>query len=331
MKRIEILEEAKKLIEITKKIESKYIEIIEKETKGEKIDSLITELKEIILQEEIIYRRILSDTFKAASVLDYMLLLTKTEDETALISLFGRVPLTNHRIINTLQTNLLQNKEFLINMLLPENIHSVSELNAILSFLDEKLPLMETVHIHSSLVEDQKEITLTLLKKEASLPSKKGIHKNLIASKYGIMFLYKECEKNHINENFEIKDEVYITHELAVGFAKFDKKISKEERDEYLRIKILSIIGTLLKLYDTDYNQPEIQTLATIKALLLRSLLQLVSEETVIETNEEFHEFIDGKEYITDHKNDTLSINLITSSYKSYKEDKTKLKILSLR
>lgn len=152
---------------------------------------------------------------------------------------------------------------------------------------------------------------------------------NFTHNKYITSFVYKNVENNMISDNFNIQDTFYINSRLIADLTNINLKLYEELKNDYGLEECTSQISKLINIKDSEYNDRKNIITSLLRECYIRSTFLLLNDETILDINSSFHDFIESKEYLREGSN-SISENNIIKCFKLVKKDRNKLKILSL-
>ncbi len=316
---------------ISKSIEELYIELIEKELKNIDNASTLEKLKTATKLEDSLYDKMPKDTKTLIMLKNDLIKETKDIRMIELYTKMGKYELSDYRVLNEIERTLLEDQKYVMYQFMPDELKGLFDLGTVnFGFLTDA-PIFEAQKLYNSLESDIIEILLSVLENKINSPFYKNIKEDLIKSRYGILFMNKNIEQNHIKNNYQINDEVYLGYKLTADFYNLSQEVINPAIDSYICEQVADKIGLLLEYTDNEYEKKDTKVITEVISSYLRSALQLASINIVNETNEEFHNILDNPEYTPFLSDKNKSIEVIISAYKNYKMDKTKIRTLSLK
>lgn len=186
------------------------------------------------------------------------------------------------------------------------------------------------IKINEALEIDTINAYLTILQECITQKEYKSFKKELINSKYNIIFINKDIEKNILSNNFNIPDTLYVNSKMIADFYDIDEFIYESLKDYYNTQISGQQLSQIIEIGDMDYSIPKTAVTSILRQCLMRATFMLMSDECLSDINYTFNETIEDKQYLLRHPNDKISIQLITNCFKTIKKDKTKPHVLSL-
>ena len=184
--------------------------------------------------------------------------------------------------------------------------------------------------IKKELTVDLYKACLFMLKNYIDEPVYSNLKEALILTKYQIAFLSPRMEKALINDNFNLPHDLYFNSKFISDCFKQDEKFYQSLRDNYGINTCFKQISKLVEISDLDYNNPTMLSHVILLQCFLRASFLFMDEDSIEDTNSSFHNFIKDSQYLDRHAIDKISVSLINDCYNKVKEDKSKVRILSL-
>ena len=324
----DILENIKTLLAVTASINETYVKLKELEINNLKDDkeyqSLLTSLKSSLELEKSIYDRfpkdldILSDIDYAISNKKEFWINFNLQDNLNAI-------LNNHNLIKIrIHLNLfnrmlaIKDADFIINV----NKEDVLENQSSRSILI----------INTSIIRDFINTLLIILNSYLNKSKYNIINDLLLNFKYGLSFLYEDIEKDFLENDFNINNELYWESSAIADYYNLDReKLNAIQRGTVFNIfkeKIDDIINIVI---DEKSSKQEIFTY-TISEIITRASLLLFGDKTVEYLNKQKLQLSSN----TPHNEEWLkklrnAQNRVDNIFLMYEKDKELLNIISLR
>ena len=153
----------------------------------------------------------------------------------------------------------------------------------------------------------------------------------LIKVKYAIATTHKSLEDLILSNKFNIPNSIFIG-------AKFMNELLQESELSYeiiryagLKNKVQTEINKLIQIPDIKYSSPSTNIDSIISSCYIRALLSLMKDDDVKNIEREFTTQIESPEYLYKHLFDRISENIILSCFKSFKYDKGRARILTIK
>ena len=323
----------KEVIKIATDINNQYNMLTHIEIEGNKgskeYKQQIENLKESIKKEDQLYNSISKDTKRCMLIAGYIL-------ETMIPRSF---PPDFESVINQDSQNIIIRR--VLNILTGIATSDYKEIQkAIPEELKEtlnSLGLQDTGKILSQSLETSTEIKRALerdyfnvflvLIEEARQNSKDLEEQGKLGKiKYDISFLRKDIDL--VSSNFELPKALYLEAKLVANGYNIDNKMFKLFGNHYGTDIANKQIIELLLLSDKDYDE-ENKFCSILRQNYLRASFIFLDAETISDINSDFHDSIEGKGYLEEHSNDTISSEIIIDAFKKIKKDAEKYSVLS--
>jgi len=147
----------------------------------------------------------------------------------------------------------------------------------------------------------------------------------LIWTKYESIFTYPELEKQLLENDFNIPNEVYTSSTLNAHLEKIDDDFLQQTVDNEYEQIIKNLIKHALCLEDKDYINKDTINEIIILECSLKSIFVLLSENCINECFEFF------KQEINNSKNNNISIGSIENTFNTFEEYKSKVNVIRLK
>ena len=170
---------------------------------------------------------------------------------------------------------------------------------------------------------------LVLLQEYINNNQYRKFKKDFICNKYNTSFINKIIEDNVVSDNFNIKDNYYINSRLIADLTKTNLILYKSVKNDYGIDECVKQIVKIINIKDSEYNNKKILITSLLRECMLRSTLLLLDDETILNLNSDFHDFIESEEYIRSGNN-YKSEDKIIKCFKLVKKDRSKQNVLSL-
>ena len=154
-------------------------------------------------------------------------------------------------------------------------------------------------------------------------------NQSLVRFKYLFVFSNIDLENELLDVNFQIGDGFYSYFKMFTDYFKIDSELSDELKSDYATDKIDEQINEILSVDNTQYKNG-FNLSSTVRQLLLRSSLLLISDKKIMDINDEFHEFIESEEYRKEEFDNSISEESIINCFRKVNKDKERQKTLSL-
>ncbi|MBQ2872609.1 MAG: hypothetical protein IJE89_01255 [Bacilli bacterium] len=325
------------LLQISTEISNIYDELCELEIKNQKDSKeyreLLTKLHILIKKENIEYQK------KQFTYDDCMKYLRLLESKTSIPGMDNRITTSlkhyENRIIRRIMINILnildKNKDFHQKVIDNGLANAISNIIENLKTEDLVKSVGNSAQIQTALDNDIHSMFLSILEESISYKNNEKYRNELIQAKYCILYTHKNMESMFIHSSFNIPDEVYTSSkminqllnqaEMAYRFIKFMKLKSEARQD----------INVLLTLNDSEYEKHNIFFSSIIITCHIRALLSLMEDRDVNDFNQEIHDILESPKYLEKHQNDRISESIVINSFKYFKNDKAKARILSTK
>lgn len=232
------------------------------------------------------------------------------------------------RVINILVSIMQQNKKFLESIIQDDLITTISNITNNITKRDLIKGLEHNIQVQSSLDTDINSIFLSILEELITQREYQEYKQELIKIKYCIATTNKELEIFIIENKFNIPNIIYTNSKIINELLKEGELSYDIIRITELKAKAQTVINKLLRIKDSEYNNPFTYINSIINCCYLRALLSLMTNTEINDFNEEFHNKI---EYLKEYSKDRISENMIISCFKSFNHDKRKIRILSTK
>ena len=153
--------------------------------------------------------------------------------------------------------------------------------------------------------------------------------KDLLCVKYNMSFVYKFLENDMVNNKFVVPDVFTFSSTLVRDVTQTDDDFYVSLKDDYGEKASVMQISALLQVSDADYDNGNEIITAILRECMLRSSFLFMSDEALLNLNEEFHDFVESREYLQEYPNNQISEDKIIKCFRSIKRDRNKL-VLSL-
>ena len=293
---LEDFQSLESLLQLSTDISNIYDKLCELEINNQKDSNIYTnlleKLKKLVEKETKEYRK---KNFTHEQCIKYLKLFeSKTEipctDNRITISL----KYNNHKIIRRIMNNLLdilnENKGF-HQMVLENGIEK--DISKIIEHITQKDIIKEiekSSKIQSSLENDIHNIFLSILEESITYPSNKNHKNDLIRAKYCAIFTHKKLESLHIENNFNISNNIYTSSQMI-------NELLQEPEISYKLLKHMRLvsmakydINVLLNICDKEYEDSKTSVNAILTACHIRALLSLMEQDDVYTLNQEIHD-----------------------------------------
>lgn len=304
-------------------IASKYSKLLKLEiddNKKEEYNKIIKSLKYYIDKENNLYSKISNDDKK--SLLDYIM--------------FYKTP---SFFVDNKESIFIQDYQYMlirriIDKLINDDTYEFKlSLNGeLVDAKDDFLKILRTSnHIKLEIENDIYGIYLTILNDLIKKDKKKLYINNFIGSKYYLSFINKEMERRLIRNRFKVDDNIVLnSKDLALKYD-FDIDFYKEIKDNYLYDECVNYITKLLLISDDDYSNQVVSINALLIRSYVKSLMFLLSDLLINNINYDFHNYIESKDYLKKHFNNSISEQLSISIFKEIKKDRNIHKLKKLK
>ena len=162
------------------------------------------------------------------------------------------------------------------------------------------------------------------------------LHKNqvfktyLLNSKYNVIFINKDIEKEMIDSNFNIDEFIYIGSKFIADVLESSINMYEATKNNLAEEICMTQFANLLKIEDQDYKNIQNEITSIISTSLIRAALLLMDDTNITNVNYNFLELIESEEDLEEKINNTISQQIIENCFKKNKNDINKVFTLSL-
>ena len=183
------------------------------------------------------------------------------------------------------------------------------------------------VYLTSSISDDLESITLLFSNDYINNPKYIEYRNDLIRStKYVRIFLDNKLEKKCLDDNFDISNNVYLSHKLMADYLEFDERFLNTYKMEYLSLFILSQSSVIASLSDKDLDSYFENMKALISKLTLKSALILLDSNLI---DKMYHEILNSNDN-SNNSNHSKSYIILKEAFEEIEDDKKKISTVSL-
>ena len=154
--------------------------------------------------------------------------------------------------------------------------------------------------------------------------SDERMRESLIKSKYYLTYLIKPLESKLIKTGFQVPENIIFSAELLTQMYPISRRVYETQKSSLGIDLYIEKINRLLKINNEEFSNNELEI--TIRECLLRTSFQFLTEEEIKILKIEFHIITENKNLIGFEK----SIETIETAFKSYEQDKTLIKKVTL-
>lgn len=182
------------------------------------------------------------------------------------------------------------------------------------------------VYLTSSISDDLENITLLFSNDYINNPKYLKYRNDLIKTKYIRIFLDNKLEKKCLEDNFNISNNVYLSHKLVSDYLEFDERFLNTYKMEYLSLFILSQSSVIASLSDKDLDSYFENMKALISKLTLKSALILLDSNLI---DKMYHEILNSNDN-SNNSNHSKSYIILKEAFEEIEDDKKKISTVSL-
>lgn len=157
------------------------------------------------------------------------------------------------------------------------------------------------------------------------------LHQKLIELKYNVVFINKEYEQDFIDKNFDVSKDLYIISKIVSEINKIEYENIIDMKNVFGKKLFLKQMLELLEISDMDYNNTNKYFESIVRQILIKTAFLQMNDDELEKCNNNFHNYIESKEYIDKHPYDKISENIIINSFKKINKEKTRMKVISLK
>lgn len=154
-----------------------------------------------------------------------------------------------------------------------------------------------------------------------------SFRKDLIYVKYNMSFVYKFLENDLVNNRFVIPEVFTVSSVLVRDITQTDDDFYVSLKDDYGTKAAINQISALIQISDADYDDVNEIFTSILRECMLRSSFLFMSDEALLDINEEFHDFVENSEYLQEYPNNQISEKKIIQCFQGIKRDRNKLKL----
>lgn len=264
------------------------LEIDGKDTDNIEYRKNVEKLRKLVSIEDSIYNMEILGRDRLRNLIDYLNSIKETENINDFI---------NIRIINRL-------------------IIMISKFN--------KDPL---AYLSSSISDDLESITLLFSNDYINNPKYIEYRNDLIkSSKYIRIFLDNILEKKCLDDNFDISNNVYLSHKLMADYLEFNEDFLNTYKMEYLSLFIFSQSRVIASLSDKDLDSYIENMKALISKLTLKSALILLDSNLI---DKMYHDILNSGDN-SNTSNHSKSYIILKEAFEEIEDDREKISTVSL-
>ena len=329
---IDELKKMENLIKVTESINSLYQKMINLELKGQRdtkeYQTLLDYLTIALDTENRLYNELLIDYDKVFLLVDYL----DSEDEVINIDSIiegysnSKVP---SRIMKSLLKEVVASEKF-ANSLIPnkyKQLIRLLNLNEAEELITKKI--LATIDLDMAFTRDISVVYLAMLEEFINNSDYEDYLDNLIKTKYDIIFINRDIEKEFIANGFRASKTPDLSSELCANISDIDYEVY-----DYLKNQIFSDIAIeqieyLFSINDNDYKNENICEKALLRQCLLRAIFLILDDEIIDAINENVHNIIESDDYLEAFPEAKISEKNIINCFKKIKLDRGKIKVYS--
>ena len=323
------IELIKRLERISIAIESLYEKMFSLEMEGkrdsEEFDLQIENLKIALDVENRIYGEVSLDYAKCFAFCDYILNNLAIEDldsdyESLMKQDYADRPL--RRITNFLTHKIKSDYSFAKDSLFqqPEYAQYMYD-----SKKEEKIStsIYRSTSINLAIERDIINSFLVLLQETIDSERNEQYRERLIKTKYNMSFIYRFVEETMIYNKFEIPELLNINSGVIADLTNASPEVYEVLKRHHGVSVATPQIAEILDISDEEYEDPQKVTTSILRQCLLRSTFLIMDEDTLENIHDEYHNFIESKDYLQDHHpGDHISEDAIAKCFRLVNKDK---------
>jgi len=328
------IEELYSVIKIGSSIEEHYNELAKYEIEGKKdtreYNSCIERLKSTLKLEKALFEKLTTSTEKVLAYVEYMIQnfgggYTLGKPFFEIISNRNYFQIKEVRIYKKLTDYL--DRHF-IGYLSSEIFKPIiTELDP--SFINSVTTQMSSIHnIHEALINEQLLFVLSKLQKEIESPYSSKERNELVNAKFRLIFIDSYIEKTMIENNFKVSDEIQFWLNFIARMNGLTEKELEHLKESIAIKEIFDEISNIMTHKDSDYESTSLLIELKIRKIIIRGLLQILTDSQVMASNDAFHDLIES--HNLDNGEHNLGIKAISEAYKQYNIDKKSIVTFSL-
>lgn len=256
-------------------------------------------------------------------------------------------PQTIRKLINYLQANKIIPNEFpettsnlvlgnITNQISRRIYNSFAEIennNIITShhnstLLQDQIQLNLNNKVHQAIEKDHLLIALYFLETYLNNENYLIIKNELIKAKYCLIFINRFIQFQAINHNFTF-NELNISSKLTADYAKLSLPEYTKRKDIILSNIFNREYANLILTQDDEYNNPTNIAISLLRQCFIKSAIILMSDNQRNEYNNQIKETFKSKEYQLYYPNNSISENIILTSFEEYPQNKNKIRLYS--
>lgn len=235
--------------------------------------------------------------------------------------------LITRRVVNILVNQTISNIDYTKKNIPNELLELLDTHNISINDNESYKEIKNYSKIQLAISNDINLVFLNILYENLNLWKYSEYKNNLLKSFYSTSFINKNIEKQLINNNFNINNNIYITSKLTNDLLKSNSTIYNTITSLLVEPQINSHITNLLNIKDNEYNYPSINIYSVLTECYIRSLLTFLPNDRLYYLKKYFHYLLTNHNYFKDNKN---SQEIIINCIKNIKHDKSKKRIISL-
>lgn len=321
------------LVLITESLQENYYMLMKLEMNGrkdtQKYQKVIGEIKSSKQVEERIYKEIGTEEEKLNAFIDYLQSvknndLTKDRMEVAINK---RDDIVTERILRRFDYMLSLDYDFRkkLDEIIEQYGCSEKENKALIASIEKKyfshviaLEMLETI------LNDEYTCFLSILEQYINNPNFKEMRQQFIITKYRLIFICHEIEKEMINNKFGISSQVYLKTTCMMQLKEFDASFVKELQKQFALDTVDTHMYSLLSNFDNAILMNKSKRIeAILKLCALRAGLLFLEKEDVTCSNKKFYDIINDEMYQLYYPYNSEVEAMIKEAYHQVEKDKT--------
>lgn len=325
-----------KIIKITNLIENLYKKLYELEINNKKdsndFKNYITNLKNTIKIENKIYKEANLDYLRSYALANYILNFKLPDNFLDDIESIMKQDYNNRvlrRILNVLYHNIVYDNKMYKEKIPSEllDLMKNADISNIDSIVNESI--YSNIELRKAFEKDILSGYLVFLQEYINNSYYKAFENEFIFNKYNTSFINKIIENDIINDNFNIQNTFYINSRLIADLTETDLELYEYLKNDYGLDECAKQIAKLIKMSDKEYNDKKNIITSLLRECYIRSTFLLLNDESILDINSDFHDFIESDEYVK-NGNNYISEGSIIKCFKLVKKDRNIPKIISL-
>lgn len=293
--------------------------------------NLIKELKEEINIENNKYQKAnltIEQKTKIIELLSTNPNSSKTDSITTIINQSDNDTITR-RIFNILVNQTIVNIDYTKNNIPTELLELLNNFGLSLDDNKTYTEITNYSKIQLAINNDINSIFLVILQETLNLWKYSKYKNNLLKALYSTSFINKDIEKELLNNNFNIPNNIYLSSKLVNDLLKSNSNIYNIINTLLVEPQIEKHIINLLEIKDSEYNNPSINISSILTECYIRSLLTFLNDDRINHLKNQFLYLISNPIYLKNHANDRISQDSIMNCFRNVKYDKSKKRTIS--